>query len=386
MRGLRWLQEYFNVQRASILALVFLMYTALFLNHTHPAHAAIGVSAQAAIVMDADSGRVLYEKNSHAELRIASITKIMTAIIALEEGQLDDTVTVSRKAFGVEGSSIYLRQGEKISLENLLYGLMLRSGNDAAVAIAEHIGGSLDGFVFLMNQKAAELGMINTQFSNPHGLDTHEEHYSSAYDMALLTAYAMSNPAFAKIVGTERKVVEPRRSHAESVWLNKNRLLQMYPHAEGVKTGYTKRAKRTLVSSANKDGHRLIAVTLNAPNDWRDHINMFEYGFSHYKPVQIIEEGKQVTQIEQRWKGEFKFLNSFSYALKEGEKLEQKIRLDAAFQQEELNPNHIPYPAGMLELYLNREKVGQIPIAFIAEEEVTLWQRFKYWISKWMGS
>jgi len=337
----------------------------------------VDVSAQSVVLMDVASGRVLYEKNGHEPLRIASITKIMTAIIAIEQGDLDDVVTVSPNAAGVEGSSIYLLPGEKITLEALLYGLMLRSGNDAAVAIAEHIGGSVEGFVFLMNQKAAELGMEDTVFSNPHGLDTHEEHYSTAYDMALLTAYALQNKTFATIVSTKRKTVPMEGEAWDRVWYNKNRLLSMYPYADGVKTGYTKRAGRTLVSSSTKDGHRLIAVTLNAPNDWQDHMALFEYGFNHYDLVTLAKSGVPI-QHEQlkRTDGQFKYLNTFKYPFKQGEHVRQKIVLHPVFQNEKLE--HIPYPAGYVYYFLDNDSIGRTPLGFYPNaEQTSFWRYFR---------
>jgi D-alanyl-D-alanine carboxypeptidase (penicillin-binding protein 5/6) len=336
-----------------------------------------GVSAEAAILMDVASGRVLYEKNSQTSLRIASITKIMTAIVAIELGNLDDLVTVSRNAYGVEGSSIYLRQGEKVTLENLLYGLMLRSGNDAAVAIAEHIGGSTEGFVFLMNQKAEELGMRQTVFSNPHGLDTHEEHYASAYDMALLTAYAMKNDTFATIVGTRKKNVAFEGEDWQRTWYNKNRLLTMYPYANGVKTGFTKRARRTLVSSAEKDGHLLVAVTLNAPDDWNDHMRMFEYGFNHYELVDYYTKGEPFRHERiEREDGHFYLLNDFRYPLSEQESLRQEVTIDRAFQAKDLE--QVPYPAGFITFFLGQQEVGRLPLAFAFDEDdsPSWWSRF----------
>lgn len=335
------------------------------------------VSAQAAILMDLESGRVLYEKNSQTPLRIASITKIMTAIIAIELGDLEDLVTVSSNAFGVEGSSIYLRRGEEVTLENLLYGLMLRSGNDAAVAIAEHIGGSVEGFVFLMNQKAEELGMHQTVFNNPHGLDTHEEHYSSAYDMALLTAYAMQNETFATIVGTRKKNVQFDGEEWQRTWYNKNRLLTMYPYANGVKTGFTKRAGRTLVSSAEKEGHGLIAVTLNAPNDWNDHMRLYEYGFQQYSLVTFYSKGEPFEHEQLiRDDGYFYLLNDFRYPLLEQEMLRQEITIDQAFRAQQLE--HIPHPAGFITFYLDQQQVGRVALAFTPAEDdsPSWWDRF----------
>ncbi|WP_164668723.1 D-alanyl-D-alanine carboxypeptidase family protein [Virgibacillus doumboii] len=247
-----------------------------------------GVSANNAVLMEQSSGRVLVNKGAHDKQPIASITKIMTAIIAIESGKLNETVTVSERAVQEIGSSIYLEKGEKIKLEDLVYGLMLRSGNDAAVAISEHVGGSMEGFVHLMNKKARWLGMTNTSFDNPHGLDS-EDHYSTAYDMALLMRYAMNNEQFREITKTENFKSENRAYS----WQNKNRLLtQLYEYCIGGKTGYTKTAGRTLVTAAKKNDMTLIAVTLNGPDDWNDHIGMFEWGFEKYDMTTIDNRGK----------------------------------------------------------------------------------------------
>ncbi|GAA0445531.1 D-alanyl-D-alanine carboxypeptidase [Virgibacillus sp. AGTR] len=244
------------------------------------------ISGQNAILMEQSTGRVLFEKNAHDPESIASITKIMTAIIAIESGKMQEKAKTSRKAIYTEGSSIYLEQGEKMTINDLVYGLMLRSGNDAAVAISEHIGGSEEGFVYLMNEKAKWLGMNHTHFDNPHGLDS-DSHYSSAYDMAILMSYAMKNKTFRKITGAQSYLSENRTYS----WQNKNKLLtQYYDYCTGGKTGYTKKTGRTLVSSAEKDGMSLIAVTLDAPDDWRDHIQMFEWGFTNYDMEKIAEE------------------------------------------------------------------------------------------------
>src|SRR5699024_7819315 len=194
-----------------------------------------------------------------------------------------------------EGSSIYLEQGEKMTIEDLVYGLMLRSGNDAAVTIAEHVGGSEDGFVFLMNEKAKWLGMEHTHFDNSHGLDS-DTHHSSAYDMAILTRYAMQNDHFKEIFATKTH----RAMNRSYGWQNKNKLLtQFYEHTTGGKTGFTKQTGRTLVSTANKDGMDLIAVTLNAPDDWQDHIHMFEWGFESFQMEKIENRGAVSYQVAQ---------------------------------------------------------------------------------------
>jgi D-alanyl-D-alanine carboxypeptidase len=250
----------------------------LFFFFTNVGQATPDISASQGILMDAKTGDVLYEKEAYEERPIASITKIMTALLAVESGKLEEEAVVSRDAIYTEGSSIYLEQGEKMSVKDLTYGLMLRSGNDAAVAIAEHIGGSVEGFVYLMNEKATWLGMNATNFENPHGLDA-DDHYSSAYDMAILTKEALKNEQFKEISGTVSYLSEQRSYY----WKNKHRLVTgYYEYATGGKTGYTRRTGRTLVTTAEKNGTTLIAVTLNGPNDWNDHISLFEWGFDTY--------------------------------------------------------------------------------------------------------
>jgi D-alanyl-D-alanine carboxypeptidase (penicillin-binding protein 5/6) len=237
--------------------------------------APLGISAQSAILTDLDSGRILYEKNSGERRAIASITKIMTALVALEHCDLEELVTVSYESTITEGSSMYLKPGEILSMEELLYGLMLASGNDAALAVAQHCAGSVDVFVGWMNEKARHLRMNDTQFKNPNGLDE-EGHYSTAADMAKLTAAAMNNDAFVRIVSTKTITIGTRSLK------NHNKLLWEYEGILGVKTGYTGKAGRTLVSCASRDGQRLIAVTLSDRNDWADHAFLFDYGFQTY--------------------------------------------------------------------------------------------------------
>ncbi|MFZ3577072.1 D-alanyl-D-alanine carboxypeptidase family protein [Virgibacillus sp. DJP39] len=249
-----------------------------------------GVSATSAILMNGSTGEVLFEKKAHDKQKIASITKIMTAIIAVESGKMNEMVNPSKRAVYTEGSSIYLKQGEEILLKDLVYGLMLRSGNDAAVAISEKIGGSMEGFVYLMNQKAHWIGMTNTHFENPSGLDG-KAHYSTAYDMALLMQYAMDNKIFAKITNTKMYKSETR----DYAWKNKNKLLTTYyEYTTGGKTGYTKSAGRTLVSTASKNGIDLIAVTIEDPNDWIDHMNLHEWGFGQVDETTTASVEKQV--------------------------------------------------------------------------------------------
>ena len=223
--------------------------------------------------MDADSGRVLYERNADRKMLIASTTKILTALVAIEEGDLHDSVKVSREAAYTEGSAMYLTEGETLTLETLLYGVLLCSGNDAAVAVAQHVGGSVKGFVALMNEKARELGMEDTSFANPSGLDD-DGHYSTARDMARLAVYAAGNHTFARLCSTRSVTVGGR------TMTNHNRLLRTVPGCIGMKTGYTRAAGRTLVSAAERDGRRLVAVTLQDGNDWADHAALYDWGFA----------------------------------------------------------------------------------------------------------
>ena len=249
------------------------------------------VSAASAVMMDGDTGRVLYEKDSRTRRPIASITKLMTALVALESGHsLDETVTVAREWTGAEGSSLYLRPGEEVTLEELLYGLMLRSGNDAALAIAGYCGGSVEAFVAQMNQRARALGMEDTSFANPNGL-TAEGHCSTAYDMALLARSCLENEALARIVSTKSIALGTR------VFTNHNKLLWRYEGCIGLKTGYTDQSGRTLVSAARRGGVTLICVTLNAPGDWADHAGLFDYGFANYEARPLSRAGERVGQL-----------------------------------------------------------------------------------------
>ena len=249
------------------------------------------VSAEKAILLDAVSGRVLYEKNADAQSLIASTTKIMTALVVCEQCNVLDRMRIPKEAVGIEGSSMYLKEGEVLTLQELLYGLMLSSGNDAAVALAIYCGGTVEGFAELMNDKARILGMKNTHFENPNGLDS-PGHYSTARDLAVLAAYAMENPIFAKTVSTKSIRV------GERYLTNHNKLLWRVEGADGVKTGFTKAAGRILVSSATRDSRRLIAVTLNAPGDWQDHTVLLNDGFARYAVRNIVRKGQLVGTVE----------------------------------------------------------------------------------------
>ena len=244
---------------------------------------AVETSAASAILMDADSGRVLYERNADRKMLIASTTKILTALAAIDQGNRQDRGKGSREAACTEGSAMYLKEGETLTLETLLYGLLLCSGNDAAVAVAQHVGGSVKGFVALMNEKAAALGMTRTSFANPNGLDA-EGHYSTARDMAVLAAAAMEEPTFRRICSSRSVTIGQRTME------NHNRLLRQVEGCIGLKTGYTKAAGRTLVSCAERCGCRLIAVTLRDSDDWADHAALYEYGFCLTAPRMTAQQ------------------------------------------------------------------------------------------------
>lgn len=306
--------------------------------------------AKAAALIDVASGRLLYSRNGDEPMRIASLTKIMTAIVAIESGRLDSELTVSVRAAGKEGSSLYLKVGEKMTLRNALYGLMLRSGNDAAVAIAEHVGGSQEGFVFLMNRKAEEIGLDNSRFMNPHGLDE-AGHYSSANDLAKLTAYALHNPEFRDIVGTKVKTAPNPTEPWDYKWVNKNKMLQMYEGADGVKTGYTKLALRCLVSSATRNGQQLAAVTINDSDDWRDHRNLLDYGFASFVPQTIVREGERIGGLE------YRTADSFGYPFAAGEQSRLQVRFERTSQ---LDPAYFRGERGVVRYALDGRDIGAV--------------------------
>ena len=249
------------------------------------------VSAEHAVVMDAATGRILYERRADEQSLIASTTKIMTALVVCEQCNVLDRMQIPKEAVGIEGSSMYLREGEILTIQELLYGLMLQSGNDAAVALAIYCGGTVEGFAEMMNDKAHRLGLKNTHFENPNGLDS-PGHYSTARDLAVLTAYAMKNPIFVKTVSTKSVKI------GERYLTNHNKLLWQLEGADGVKTGFTKAAGRILVSSATRDGRRLICVTINAPDDWRDHKTLLEDGFERYEQRQLVTAGQVIGTVE----------------------------------------------------------------------------------------
>lgn len=332
------------------------------------------MSAQSAILLDGQTGRVLYEKLADKQSLIASTTKIMTALVVCEQTNVLDRVRIPQEATGIEGSSMYLKVGEVLTVQDLLYGLMLHSGNDAAVALAIYCGGTVEGFAELMNDKAHRLGLRDTHFVNPNGLDS-PGHYSTARDMAVLAAYAMENPIFAKTVSTKTVTVGNR------VLRNHNKLLWLLEGADGVKTGFTKAAGRILVSSCTRQGRRLIAVTINDGNDWHDHQQLMEDGFANYAVQQLVHTGDCLGTVEiiSGNTGNVELLANadFSYALAPGENPE------LVFSE----PGFVYAPvvqgqeAGFAYVCLNGRTVGKIPLIFgqtvemESIEEPSLWEK-----------
>ncbi|QTH44804.1 D-alanyl-D-alanine carboxypeptidase [Cohnella sp. LGH] len=362
---LLFLARRFNIYRLYVLSICLTIAAALSASSAagaaRPSEKPPANQAKAAALADVASGRILYSQHGDEPMKIASLTKIMTAIVAIEHGNLEDKVKVSKRAAGKEGSSLYLKAGETITLRNALYGLMLRSGNDAAIAIAEHVGGSVEGFAFLMNKKAEELGLENSHFMNPHGLDE-PGHHSSANDLAKLAVYALRNPEFKKIVGTQVRSAPNPNDSWDYKWVNKNKMLQMYEGADGVKTGYTKQALRTLVSSATRGGQQLVAVTLNDRDDWKDHASLLDYGFARFPLVRVVGAGEPLKEYP------FETAEGFAYPFAEEERERLEIRLVP------LNPESVQYRLGyrgQLKFMLDGRQVGGVPLVADAEREAS---------------
>jgi len=251
---------------------------------------AIDYYARSYIVIDFNTGEILESKDKDLQRSVASISKVMTAIVAIENCSLDKYVEVNDDILKAYGSSIYLKQGEVVTMQDLLYGLMLRSGNDAAVTIARGVSGSIENFVTLMNEKAQEIGMNNSLFNNPSGLDVDDDgNISTSYDMALLMRYALSNEVFRKITSTKEY-----RSSNHGTWLNKNKLLRQYEYTSGGKTGFTTKARRTLVTSAKKGDMELIVVTLDCGSDFAFHKYLYEKYFNNYRTFKLLREGSNM--------------------------------------------------------------------------------------------
>ena len=349
---------------------VALIAAASFVLPVHAQEGSVSVSAQAAVVINADNGQVLYAKNAENQQAMASTTKIMTALLTLEEAAKENKiVTISEQVAAVEGSSMYLNAGDRLSLKDLAIGMLTVSGNDAAYGAAVAIGGSEEEFAQLMNAREKELGMEHTNFVTASGLDA-DEHYSTALDMAKLGAAAIQNEDFLAICSKTQSTatfVNPPRTQSYS---NHNKLLKLYQGCIGIKTGFTKKAGRCLVSAAERDGVRLVAVTLNAPDDWNDHIKLFDYGFSQLSSIRMDESNTTFTvdvvggtsdQIEVTGSDG----GSVVVSAADKDKVERIVLLP--------NFTYAPFPQGTqlgkISYQLNGEEIGSVPLVTTAAVE-----------------
>lgn len=292
------------------------------------AHNGFATTAKGCVVMEQSSGRILYQKNADLHLPMASTTKIVTALTVLNNANLDDVVTIPTQACGIEGSSIYLRPGEKLTVRELLYGLMLRSGNDCAVALALHVAGSVDVFAQKMNDTVKAFGCVDSNFVNPHGLHN-DNHYTSARDLATITCQALKNKDFAEIISTKSVKISNDGYEYPRVLINKNKLLSSFDDADGVKTGYTKKAGRCFVGSATRDGMQVVVVVLNCGPMFEETAQMLDVAFSSYKNVCIVPQNKLCGVIYNKNKPTYYYCSdAFTYPITQNEKLTRKITLD----------------------------------------------------------
>lgn len=305
------------------------------------------ISASSYIVMDSDNNRVLEGNNIHKESLIASTTKIMTALVTINNFDLSKEIEVGPEIYKSYGSGIYIEIGEHVKLEDLLYGLMLRSGNDAAITIAHHTSNNMESFVYLMNEQAKILGMNNTNFINNHGLEENDKgNTSTCYDMALLSSYAIKNKKYKEIVGTKERILKTDKKTYK--WYNKNKLLQTYKYCTGGKTGYTKKAKRTLVTNASKNNINLTIVTINDREDFKDHEELYNKYFNKLKNYKIITKGKIETNYPNTY-----IKDNYTISLTKEEY--KKIKKEIIYTNNKKT-------VGYISITLNNKELKQIPI------------------------
>jgi D-alanyl-D-alanine carboxypeptidase (penicillin-binding protein 5/6) len=339
------------------------------------------ISADAAVLMDAHTGQVLFAKNPHKKRPPASTTKIMTALLALELGDPDEIVTVSPGAAAVGESSIYLDAGEKLKLSDLVFGALLKSGNDACAAIAEHIGGSIEGFAALMNKKAYAIGARHTHFVNPHGLPA-KGHLTTAYDLGLIAVHALKNAKFSEIVSTREQIIDWYGKSWDRKLKNTNKLLWRYHWADGVKTGTTREAGQCLVSSASKDSRRLVAVVLKSGDRYGDTVRLFEYGFANFEYRQVAVAGEIfrsvpvqdgiMDSVPVRFTGDLALL----VPKDRPEALEIRSEITHGLKA----PVQKGRQAGWVKVYLDGQLVGRSDLAVVVDvPERTWWEMFKRW-------
>lgn len=361
---------------------LFLVLTLHIFNSPVLARGLPQLSARSAVLIDVETGQVLYNKHMHLKSFPASLTKVLTTIIALEEGNPQELVKVSRRAAYQEGSSIYLQEGEKIKLLDLLYGVMLASGNDAAVAVAEHIAGSIEDFAVMMNAKAREMGALNSNFINPSGLPD-PDHYSTAYDLAMIMRYALKNGIFREITATRNKTIP----WADNDWgrglRNHNKLLWQYDDITGGKTGYTRAAGRCLVASAKREGREVVAVVLNAPDDWLDVRRLLDYGLEAFKKVRLVAEGEPIYSLawENSDKGKLDLLAAKALEVLIPEVGEVRLKKELYLKEDLKLPIREGQPLGLL-CFRDEDKV-LVETELLAAENLnydSLFLRFWHWL------
>lgn len=333
-------------------------------------------SASSAILMEQNTNKIIYAKNIHNKRSIASISKIMTAILAIESDKLYENVTVTNIVNKAYGSGIYIKPGEELKLIDLVYGLLLRSGNDAALQISEAVSKTEEEFVKLMNEKAKEIGMKNTIFNNPSGLEEKGGNISTAYDMALLTSYAMKNETYRMITGTRKYQLKTNMN--TYFWINKNKLLTQYKYTTGGKTGFTEIAKRTLVTTASKDNLNLIAVTLNDGNDFLDHQNLYKEAFENYKSYEIVKEGPIEIYGENYYNQSFYIKETFTYPLTNTEKNNIILKFNMIQKETYQNDEKV----GQIVIKLGDKELKKIDIFIKLKEKKSFFQKLKEWIFK----
>ena len=348
--------------------------------------AAPSTSAQAYAVVDGETGRVLFSKNAEEKLPMASTTKVMTCLVALERCSLDEIVTVDPAAAGREGTSMYLSAGETLTVSDLLYGLMMSSGNDAAAALAYHIAGGIEQFAALMNQKAQEIGAESTHFVNPHGLPA-EGHYTTASDLAKIAAYALKNQDFARIVSTKSMDLPADDDSPARYLRTRNKMLTMYDGGIGVKTGYTKAAGKCLVSAAERDGTRYVGVVLADPNMWEDSFALMDEAFADYKLTCVQESGETARAVVEGGLAEsvgLEISEDMLLPLSEQESKMIEIKLDV--------PDSVSAPVkkgdvlGSVSAVLNGEVLMTADVtAAESVEEITFEYHLQRIISQWLS-
>jgi len=353
-----------------------LIFSLLFFLGTNITYASTN-TAHSYVLMDQDTGRVLESKNKDNPMLIASITKIMTCILAIENGDINEVVTVDDSILESYGSGIYISVGEEIKLIDLLYGLMLRSGNDAAIMIGTHISGSEDEFVKLMNKKAKELGMKNTIFYNSSGLDnTTRGNLSTAYDMALLTKYAMQNETYREIVKTKKHTVKTNLK--TYIWHNKNKLLS-YDYITGGKTGYTEKAKRTLVSTASKNNINLIVVTIKDSDDWNTHKSLYEKIFNNYVNLKVLN--KNTFRVEKDSYYDHLYIKDDVYVTIKQDEIYNLINHIKLEKKENYQDGD---EVGTSYIYLDKTLIKEVPIYVKKQEnnkKTSLFERIRKWFT-----